>query len=410
MRLGINEVAGAELVASSREGWAAGQVGLTGGESCSLADRVRTAAALSLLSPLQGMRVSRCWQVIGRDWRRLGPAFWPRASLLAASAVFNTAFACYDERRWRRQLEETVVRPPLFILGHYRSGTTHLQYLFSHNRLLAYPNLVQSFFPHTFLSMERFLARLAQIGLVRHRFQDHVRLSPTSPMEDEIAVCIATGLSPHMSWALPHRGSFYDRFLTFQDATENEVARWKSALSLFVRKLTLRHGRMLVLKSPPHTARIRLLLELFPEARFVHVHRHPYDVFRSTMHMLGAISPYWNVQRAGKHGTHEARVARVLTTYRLMYDAFFEQRRLIPAGHFCELRYEDLERDPTGTLRTVYSTLGLAGIDEQVVGMQDYLAASRGYPKNNRTPIDDRLRRQIARDWERAFAEWGYST
>ena len=51
-----------------------------------------------------------------------------------------------------------------------------------------------------------------------------------------------------------------------------------------MRKLTFKYGRPLVLKSPPHTARIRLLLEMFPEARFVHIHRHPYQVFRSCRH------------------------------------------------------------------------------------------------------------------------------
>ena len=177
---------------------------------------------------------------------------------------------------------------------------------------------------------------------------------------------------------------------------------------LFVRKLTLKHGRMLVLKSPPHTARIRLLLEIFPEARFVHVHRHPYAVFQSTMHMLESIWPYWNIQTAGKHATPEARIDRVLSTYRLMYDAFFEQRHLIPAGHFFELSYEELERDPTGSLRGLYSALNLPGIEQQVVAMQDYLKASAGYPKNSHTPINDQMRQRVARAWETAFDEWGY--
>ena len=173
--------------------------------------------------------------------------------MLAASAVFNTPLAWYEERSWRRAIEETAARPPLFILGHYRSGTTHLQYLLSHNSSFAYPNLFQAFFPHTFLTAERLLAWLVQLGLVRHRFQDHVRLSTRSPMEDEIAICVSTGLSPHMSWALPHRSSFYDRFLTFDYASALEVARWKSALLLFVRKLTLKHGRIAGAKiSSPH--------------------------------------------------------------------------------------------------------------------------------------------------------------
>jgi omega-hydroxy-beta-dihydromenaquinone-9 sulfotransferase len=410
MRFDISESGGAaEPAASSGEpSGARAWVSAPARGSCSFADRIRTAAALNFLSPLQGMTLARYSRVVRRGWRGIGPTFWPRASLLAASGLFNSPFAWYEERSCRRAVEDTVPRPPLFILGHYRSGTTHLQYLLAHNSSFAYPNLFQSFFPHTFLSTERSLAWLVQLGLVRHRFQDHVRLSLRSPMEDEIAICVSTGLSPHMSWALPHHSSFYDRFLTFEDASVEEAERWKAALLRFVKKLTLKHRRMLVLKSPPHTARIRLLLEIFPEARFVHIHRDPHDVFRSTMHMLESIYPYWNLQAPGKHGTEEARIERVLWTYRAMYDAFFEQRHLIPQGHFYELSYEELERDPTGSLRKMYSALKLPGIDQQVVAMQDYLKVSAGYPKNSYMPVNDQMRARVARAWERAFEEWGY--
>ena len=91
-----------------------------------------------------------------------------------------------------------------------------------------------------------------------------------------------------------------------------------------------------VLKSPPHTARIRLLLEIFPNARFLHIRHDPHTVFRSTVHMLASISPYWSLYSCWQMGTEEALVERVLTTYRVMYDAFFEQRELVPSGRFYE--------------------------------------------------------------------------
>lgn len=52
-------------------------------------------------------------------------------------------------------------------------------------------------------------------------------------------------------------------------------------------QVTLRCGgrKPLLIKSPVHTARVALLLKLFPRARFVYVHRDPLTTFCSAAHM-----------------------------------------------------------------------------------------------------------------------------
>jgi len=47
----------------------------------------------------------------------------------------------------------------------------------------------------------------------------------------------------------------------------------------FLQTLTFKDTRRLVLKSPPHSCRIGVLLEMFPKARFIHIVRDPYLVF-----------------------------------------------------------------------------------------------------------------------------------
>lgn len=53
-------------------------------------------------------------------------------------------------------------------------------------------------------------------------------------------------------------------------------------------QVTLRCGgrKPLLIKSPVHTARVALLLKLFPRARFVYVHRDPLTTFCSAAHMV----------------------------------------------------------------------------------------------------------------------------
>ena len=43
----------------------------------------------------------------------------------------------------------------------------------------------------------------------------------------------------------------------------------------------------LLIKSPVHTGRVKLLLDLFPNAQFIYIHRNPYQVFKSAVHMAG---------------------------------------------------------------------------------------------------------------------------
>ena len=226
------------------------------------------------------------------------------------------------------RIEATRVEAPLFILGHYRSGTTHLHNLLALDPQFAAPTFFQVLNPHTFLTTERLAAPLADRLVVRRRYQDEMALGAGVPSEDEVALCTMTGLSPYMGWYFPRGGADYDRYLTFRGVPDEEVARWGHALTTFLKKLTLRYGRPLVLKSPPHTARIRLLLGLFPDARFVHIHRDPYVVFRSTRHMIRAVQPVFRLQECPTPDGDDA----IISVYTEMYDAYFERAGPDPRG------------------------------------------------------------------------------
>src|SRR4051794_31698358 len=226
------------------------------------------------------------------DWMRLlwqnrfavDPPYWPRAAFLTLTSLIT----CQD--RWReswlhdRKIAATPIQPPLFILGHWRSGTTHLHNLLAVDRRFNYPTLFQVFYPRIFLGAQWTYSQIAKVALTRNRIIDNVAHGMEMPNEDEFALNGLTFLSPYMGWSFPRRQAYYDRFLTLRDLTEPELARWREAFVFFVKKLTYkdRRRRPIVLKSPPHTCRIGLLLDLFPGARFVHIHRDPFVVFRST--------------------------------------------------------------------------------------------------------------------------------
>src|SRR6185436_8984100 len=114
------------------------------------------------------------------------------------------------------------------------------------------------------------------------RPMDNVEWTMKSPQEDEFALCILCGKSPCTAWIFPKQREHYDRYLTFRGVSDEEIKQWQDTLMWFLKKLTWKVQRPLILKSPPHTCRIKLLLQIFPDARFVHIHRDPYTVFSSS--------------------------------------------------------------------------------------------------------------------------------
>jgi hypothetical protein len=369
-----------------------------------MSEKVKDFIARHVFHPLQGMTLGEWWALVRRHRFTIDLRHLPRALVQTALSASNSVGARIERARFGRRVEAARVQAPLFILGHYRSGTTHLHNLLALDTQFAAPTFFQALNPYTFLGTERFAAPLAAKLVVRRRYQDEMALGIEMPSEDEFAVCAMTGLSPYMAWCFPGDGSHYDRYFTFRGVPDGEATRWGNALTMFLKKLTLRYGRPLVLKSPPHTARIRLLLGLFPDARFVHIRRDPYAVFRSTRHLIRTVQPLYHL----REGPIQDGDDRIISVYTEMYNAYFEQRGLIPEGRLCEVAFEDLEREPVEVVGSIYEALGLSGFEVVRPRLEGYLVTIAGYRKNRLDELPEPLRHRIVQEWGRSFDEWGY--
>ncbi len=305
------------------------------------------------------------------------------------------------------QVAAQAVLPPLFVLGHWRSGTTHLHNLLAVDGRFASPRFTEVMIPFTFLVGEPVFSALARLFLPRTRFGiDNVSFHADVPFEEEFALAQLTGLSPYLAWAFPERAGHYDRYLSFRDASEVEVERWKKAFVHFLKKLTCKHRKPVILKSPPNTARVRLLLDIFPDARFVHIHRDPYTVYRSTVRLHERSTPNNAFQRLDRSTLHE----RVVRQYVETFDAFFADRSLIPPGRFSEVAFGDLEADPVGQVGRIYDELGLPDFGGVRSAVESYVGTLDGYRKNRHADLTADLRTELASKWRRSFNEWGYRT
>ena len=214
---------------------------------------LREFIARRVFHPLEGMTFGEWWRILQLHQFAIDLNHWPRALVQTAVSVSNSVAARLERRRFGAQIDSTNILEPIFILGHYRSGTTHLHNLLALDTRLAAPTFFQVLNPHTFLTTERWAAPFAGWLMVSRRFQDSMALSPWVPSEDEVAICTMTGLSSYMGYHFPRAHRQYRRYVSLRGVPDDELRRWERALTTFLKKLTLRYGCPLVLKSPPHT-------------------------------------------------------------------------------------------------------------------------------------------------------------
>ncbi len=371
-----------------------------------IAEQLRTFLTRNIFSPVSGFTFTDWYALLRLAHFRIAPRYIPRALLITLNSLAISPLARREQRAYAEALSQTTIHSPVFVLGHWRSGTTHLHNLLSIDPQFAYPNFFQTTQPHSFLSTEQRASksRVLKALAPRTRLIDNMKASLDAPMEDEVALTILCGFSPVLSSVFPRLADHFDRYLTFRGVPEAEIEAWQQAFTGFVRKLSLKYDRPVILKSPPHTCRIRLLLELFPDARFIHIHRNPYAVFLSYKRSTRIMNKLIQLQLPDLEQLDD----RIISQYRTLYDAYFEEVDLIPAGRFHELAYEDLERDPMHELRSIYTALGFSGFNEAEPLLKKYLGTLSDYRKSELPAIEPELKQRIAGEWGRCFDAWDY--
>jgi omega-hydroxy-beta-dihydromenaquinone-9 sulfotransferase len=166
-----------------------------------------------------------------------------------------------------------------------------------------------------------------------------------------------------------------------------------------------KHRKRLLLKSPPHTARIKVLNEMFPGAVYIHIVRDPQVVFASTVNLWRTFQRSHGMQTPAYEGLEE----QVLRTFERMHKRLEEARALLRPGQLYELRYEDLVRDPAGELRKIYDHFQFSGFEACLPRLKGYLENISAYETNKYCLSDDQ-RDLVTRRWGHVIRRYGYGT
>ena len=173
----------------------------------------------------------------------------------------------------------------------------------------------------------------------------------------------------------------------------------------FVRRLSYKQKKRLVMKSPAHTARIKTLVKLFPNARFIHISRNPLAIYPSTVRVWTVLN---SVQGLHNPAEDEPWIeAFVFDVFERLFKRYEEDRGLIPQGHLTEIAYEDLAADPKAVMKGIYQQLDLGDFARAEPGMDEYLKGQRDY-KPNVFDLPEDLREKIIKRWSGYIERFGY--
>jgi len=123
----------------------------------------------------------RQWSALRKNFP-IDSSVWLRALSISIQSLKNS-FWVRRELRFEPLFKNVTIQPPIFILGHWRNGTTHLHNLITRDLRFGYPNGYQVGFPHTFLSTETQAVPAMSFFLPRRRPMDNVEMTFGAPPE-----------------------------------------------------------------------------------------------------------------------------------------------------------------------------------------------------------------------------------
>lgn len=335
------------------------------------------------------------------------PDAWGATAAIWAAALLRSPVSFAEKLAMSTRLPECRdLPPPVFILGHWRSGTTHLYNTMSLGNFGYVPPVAVGL-PWDMFGIAAGLRPLLERALPEHRWIDRIPVTPTSPQEDEIGIASMTSVSFYHGIYFPKAfDRLIDRGLFFDGCSQAEIEEWEQRFTYFFRKIAHQQKRPMLIKNPVYTARVSHLKRLFPDARFIFLHRDPFDVILSMRNFYRRLLDVMALQNVPADLDIDATILRV---YDRMMSVYLEEKQALAPGDLIELRYADLDAAPLETIEAIYQGLGIDGFEAARPAFSNYLDSVRTFQKNAFSG-DAATVEKVSAALGRWIDHWGYDT
>ena len=169
-------------------------------------------------------------------------------------------------------------KDPVYIVGHWRTGTTYMQNLLTRDPQFGWFDPVRTVTFNNCILMKHVLAAVQKNLLQGARPMDNLEYTLDLPMEEVFAqATISTQAIAHML-VFPDGGNGvkYIETAFIDEQPEKKQREWKKAYDYILKKVTwIQKGKQLLLKSPENTCRIGMLKHCYPGSKFINIYRNP---------------------------------------------------------------------------------------------------------------------------------------
>lgn len=265
------------------------------------------------------------------------------------------------------ELPERPVRSPIIILGQMRAGTTRLQRLLACDARFSHTRTFESLDPVP--RRGRLLRARAALAMLRRFNPEVARIHPTWPSapEEEFGY-FSFSFGPaqfEAQWRVPSFSRWWE---------EADTRPLYREFRMLVQTNAWARGdppdRPMILKAPHFLQDLPELLEAFPDARLIRLHRPLDQVVASSASLV------WNQMRIQSDRADKGWIGREwLRKTRLR-----EQRAEGATPSAClHVGYEAMSGDWRGEMGRIYDHLGLELTPDVERGMEAYLGGARAH-------------------------------
>jgi omega-hydroxy-beta-dihydromenaquinone-9 sulfotransferase len=360
---------------------------------------IRFPAYLAFTNPVTLLRILR--NNGGFDAR-----YTVRVIVLFLVSVVMLPFNALEWLLFQRRIDQTQLSDsPLIILGHDRSGTTHLLNLLSLDPQFAYTRPSQMVLPGCCILFDKVMDTLLGFLDYRRPF-DNMEVGPGSPQDDEVPLVKLTPHAQYHKYSFPRHYRFWlDTYVFKFSSASPQYAQWKKVYLGTLKKAAVLMGKnRSLLKSPATMANLNVVLELFPNAKFIHIKRNPYKVLPSQINLHQTMVNKYALEAISDEEIREF----ALYQYEGYMHGYLQYKHLIPRGNLVEIRYEDFVQDRLQWLGQIYAQLELGDFDSRRASLEAYLSAIENYAAHQFN-IDPALKMQIDARLGFAFTAMGYT-
>jgi hypothetical protein len=355
------------------------------------------------ISTLAGSTLKNYLKILGTG--KIAPRYYFKITLTILIVLIATPFHFWEKLIFKKRLKNfEFKKPPLFILGHWRSGTTLLHNMLTKDPSAGYMTTYHALFPNNLASKWLFKTFM-KINMPDKRPSDGVKLDINFPQEDEFAFSNSQWNAYYNFFYFPKNYSeFYEKSVHHKNLSKEEIDLWYISYDKLVKKSLIdTKGERAIFKNPVNTARIDKILKLYPDAKFLYIYRNPITVFYSTRRFFQQLYPTLWFHKVDNQFIDDM----IFDVYKRLLDDYLKLKSLIPAENLMELRFEEFEQNPVNELEKIYSDLLKEDFSTVKQYFADYFKTQKSH-KKNKYLVDAAEMDEIHKHWGKYIEMYNY--